>query len=140
MKVSKVLQAPVEFLYDKVLESSQFDIKQQTGRTAPSINSLSGFSYEKIFLNHQKGKITFGEVKRPRVYEFVTETDTNAFTTRWEFEQSDKNHAKVSVSEKRTSKSERQWMNDVVMGIFLHYTKRKRIVKILEGLESQYKK
>ncbi|MDR0297465.1 MAG: DUF3284 domain-containing protein [Streptococcaceae bacterium] len=140
MKVTGVLQAPVEFLFDAVIESAMYDIKEQTGRTAPGISALSGFSYTKKFANHQTGKITLSEIVRPRVYEFMTETEVNGFTTRWEFEQQDAKHTKITVSEKRLSKTERQWTNDLMMGIVLHHAKRKRILSILRGLEAQYKK
>ncbi|BAV01631.1 DUF3284 domain-containing protein [Lactococcus formosensis] len=137
MKISKTINAPVEFVYNQILDSSLYDIEKNTGRR-PDIKSLNGFEYSKTFGKNQYGTITIDEVVKANKYAFTTKTVRNTFNTRWSFLPVDDKKTEITIEESRTSSGMIQKLNDMFVGTLLGHWKKRQMVAILNHIEQVY--
>ena len=56
MQIKLTLNAPVDYLYQQLIDSARADIQQQTGRPAPR-QSLQGYEYAKQWSNGLTGNL-----------------------------------------------------------------------------------
>lgn len=138
MKLVKKIQVPRQYVFDKIIESSLYDIKQQTGKTV-KVSDLENFEYTKNFGQTGSGTIKFDKVRENEIYAFSTETNRNSFHTHWELQEINDSSTEVIITETRTSKGGIQLLNDMLMGFLLAHTKKKQMSQMLETLESGYK-
>ena len=137
MKITKTIDVPRQFIFDKITESSLYDIKQHTGKT-PKISSLTGFEYQKNFGKNQSGKITFDEVTEPSIYAFTTKTNRNTFKTRWELHKIDDQSTDVVIAEESKSSGMVQNINDTVMAFMFGKLKKRQMLAILDEISKAY--
>lgn len=48
MRIDKIVDAPREFIFEKIIDSCLFDIEKNTGKR-PKVRSLNGYEYSKSF-------------------------------------------------------------------------------------------
>lgn len=139
MKITKTLNVPRRFIFEKILESGLYDIEKNTGKH-PKPSSLAGFEYKKKFgaKQNQAGRIVIDEVTEPAVYAFTTKTIRNTYTTRWELHEIDDKTTEVVISEDLVSHGFFQNLNDMVMQIGLGWIKKRQMKAILNGISSAY--
>ena len=137
MKITKTIDVPRQFIFDKITESSLYDIKQHTGKT-PKISSLTGFEYQKKFGKNQSGKIEFDEVTEPSVYAFTTKTNRNTFKTRWELHKIDDQSTDVVIAEESQSSGMVQNINDTIMAFMFGKLKKRQMLAILDEISKAY--
>ena len=94
IKASRVMNVPADALFDMLIESVIYDIKQSTGKTVRPANFKKGTSYRKRIKTNAKGKkgvsvkVTVTELERPKVYEAKFEGGNDSCTViRYEIEQ-----------------------------------------------------
>ena len=56
MRIDKIVDAPREFIFEKIIDSCLFDIEKNTGKR-PKVRSLNGYEYSKSFGKNQRGSI-----------------------------------------------------------------------------------
>ncbi|HCN75301.1 DUF3284 domain-containing protein [Pseudolactococcus plantarum] len=137
MKITKTIDVPRQFIFDKITESSLYDIKQNTGKT-PKISSLTGFEYQKNFGKNQSGKIKFDEVTEPSIYAFTTKTNRNTFKTRWELHKIDDQSTDVVIAEESKSSGMVQNINDTIMAFMFGKLKKRQMLAILDEISKAY--
>ncbi|MDR1606624.1 MAG: DUF3284 domain-containing protein [Streptococcaceae bacterium] len=139
MEITKTLEVPRQFIFEKIVESGLYDIQKYTGKR-PKISALKGFEYKKQFgsKQNQAGRIKFDEVVEPSVYAFTTTTIRNTFTTRWELHKIDDRTTDVVISETMVSKGFLQKINDQLMSIGLGYFKKRQMLAILDSISRSY--
>lgn len=137
MKITKTIDVPRQFIFDKITESSLYDIKQNTGKT-PKISSLTGFEYQKNFGKNQSGKIKFDEVTEPSIYAFTTKTNRNTFKTRWELHKIDDQSTDVVIAEESKSSGMVQNINDTIMAFMFGKLKNRQMLAILDEISKAY--
>lgn len=137
MKINKTVDAPREFIFEKIIDSCLYDIERNTGRH-PKVRSLNGYEYTKDFGKNQKGTIRINELTDPSIYEFTTKTNRNTFTTRWELHKIDDRSTDVVIEEKQTSNGMIQLVNDKFVGFFLGRLKKRQMVAILDNINRAY--
>ncbi|GFH41099.1 DUF3284 domain-containing protein [Pseudolactococcus insecticola] len=139
MELTKTLDVPRQFVFEKIVDSGLYDIQQNTGKR-PKISSLKGFEYKKKFgsKQNQAGKIRIDDVIEPSVYAFTTTTVRNTFTTRWELHKIDDKTTDVVISETIESKGFFQNLNDSMMQIGLGWIKKRQMRAILDGILKAY--
>lgn len=93
IKASRVMNVPAEALFDMLIESVIYDIKQSTGKTVRPANFKKGTNYRKRIKTNAKGqkgvavKVTVTELERPLVYEARFEGGNDSYTIiRYEIE------------------------------------------------------
>lgn len=137
MEITKTVDVPREFIFEKIIDSCLYDIQKNTGKR-PKVMSLTGFSYTKDFGKNQRGTIKFDEVTGPSVYAFTTSTNRNIFHTRWELHKIDSRTTDVVVTENQSSIGTFQKFNDLIVGLLLGRVKKRRIVSMISSIEQSY--
>ena len=64
MRIDKIVDAPREFIFEKIIDSCLFDIEKNTGKR-PKVRSLNGYEYSKSFGKNQRGSIKITELTEP---------------------------------------------------------------------------
>lgn len=137
MKINKTIDAPRDFIFEKIVDSCLFDIEKNTGKR-PKICNLNGFEYTKNFGKNQRGTIRINELLEPSVYDFTTKTNRNTFVTRWELHKIDDRSTEVHIQEQQTSNGFIQMVNDKVVGFFLGRLKKRQMLAVLDNMNRAY--
>ncbi len=137
MKINKTIDAPRDFIFEKIVDSCLFDIEKNTGKR-PKIHNLNGFEYTKNFGKNQRGTIRINELLEPSVYDFTTKTNRNTFVTRWELHKIDDRSTEVHIQEQQTSNGFIQMVNDKVVGFFLGRLKKRQMLAVLDNMNRAY--
>ena len=137
MRIDKIVDAPREFIFDKIVDSCLFDIEKNTGKR-PKVRSLNGYEYNKSFGKNQRGTIKITELTEPSIYAFTTKTNRNTFSTRWELHKIDDRSTQVIIEENQSSNGFIQMVNDKAVGFFLGRFKKRQMVAILDNVNHAY--
>ena len=137
MRIDKIVDAPREFIFEKIIDSCLFDIEKNTGKR-PKVRSLSGYEYSKNFGKNQRGTIKITELTDPSIYAFTTKTNRNTFSTRWELHKIDDRSTQVIIEENQTSNGLIQMINDKAVGFILGRFKKRQMVAILDNVNRTY--
>ncbi|MFV0555756.1 MAG: DUF3284 domain-containing protein [Lactovum sp.] len=137
MEIQKTIKAKNSFIFNKIIESGLYDIKEQTGKKL-SPSQLSGFKYKKNFGKNQSGQIKFDEVVRDSIYSFTTSTQRQTFQTRWEIIALDEDTSQVKITENQESNGFFQRLNDLAMNFIFGRAKKKQMIAILDEMERLY--
>ncbi|MFC4653008.1 DUF3284 domain-containing protein [Lactococcus nasutitermitis] len=137
MEIVKTIDAPREFIFEKIIDSCLYDIEKNT-KQRPKIRNLTGFKYTKTFGKNQTGQIKFDEVSAPTVYAFTTATNRNTYKTRWELHKIDDRSTDVIITESKTAKGFFQHFNDMIVSIFFGRFKKRRMIGILDAIQKAY--
>lgn len=137
MKITKTINAPVEFVFNQIMDSSLYDIEKNTGQR-PDFNLLNGYEYSKTFGKNQRGTIKIDEIAKLSTYAFTTTTIRNTFNTRWNFQPVNTQLTEITIEENRTSNGMIQKLNDMFVGTLLGYWKKRQIIAILDHIEKVY--
>jgi len=137
MIITKEVQAPASFVFDKLIESSKFDIKKQTGKRL-NLKQMKDFEYVKSFSKNQKARIKIIDVVENEIYSFKTSTTVTEYTTTYSIEAKDETSCVVSCKEEKVSQGFFQNLNDQVVGFVLGRAKKKQIIAIFDEMGKQY--
>ncbi|MGX7011950.1 DUF3284 domain-containing protein [Lactococcus cremoris] len=137
MRIDKIVDAPREFIFEKIVDSCLFDIEKNTGKR-PKVRSLNGYEYNKSFDKIQRGTIKITELTEPSIYAFTTKTNRNTFSTRWELHKIDDRSTQVIIEENQSSNGFIQMVNDKAVGFFLGRFKKRQMVAILDNVNRAY--
>lgn len=137
MRIDKIVDAPREFIFEKIVDSCLFDIEKNTGKRS-KVRSLNGYEYNKSFGKNQRGTIKITELTEPSIYAFTTKTNRNTFSTRWELHKIDDRSTQVIIEENQSSNGLIQMVNDKAVGFFLGRFKKRQMVAILDNVNRAY--
>jgi hypothetical protein len=137
MKINRIIDAPREFIFEKITESCLYDIEKNTGKR-PKIHQMNGFKYMKNFGKNQSGTIIIDEFEAPSVYAFSTQTDRGIFTTRWELHRIDNDTTEIKIYETQNANSLAQMINDKFVGLVLGHLKKRQVVAMLDNMSKSY--
>jgi len=133
MQIKMTLTAPVDYLYQQLINSAQADIQQQTGRPAPK-QSLQGFQYEKKWQNGLTGslKVTYAE---PGVrYAYELETPNDHYLVDYQFTRDGDNEAGLTYAETFLGKDKKTAANNRIVGILLGWVRKRRFKKMMSQM------
>lgn len=137
MEIIKQLKVPASFFYDQVIKSVQFDIDGATGKQM-KVHQLESFEYVKEFANKGHAKILIEKVEENRFYQFKTSTTKNEFVSSYEIIPISETSCQVLYNEEMTSHGWFQKANDLALGTFLGYFKKRQLKAMLEAIEASY--
>lgn len=139
MKFKKTINAPQQYIFDKVIESVLFDIERSINRKL-NAKVLQGFEYQKVISGRDASTIKIDEVTIPSVYAFSTETPTGYYTTRWEFKNVSEAQTEIFINESMKAKSLMQVTNNFIMRAFMQQAKKRSMQAMLDKMVESYKK
>lgn len=137
MKLKKTIKAPKNYIYQQLIQSSLYDIKQQTGKTL-SEKQLSGFKYEKKIQGRAAGTIKIGTVSADKEYSFLTETKDGSYDTTWKLTEITDSETLVEITEKSVAKTMSQLVSNWLTWAFLQTIKKRTMKQMLERMEKEY--
>ena len=138
MKFKRIYDAPAEFIFQKIIDSCLYDVKQATGRTKAA-SQLTGFSYKKK-ISGQMATVKFDEVIVPRVYEFTTTTGARTYHTRWELSAVEAGQTEIFIKDTNGTSNIFQLFTDRMMEWMLTTMKRRQIDTMIKKMVEGYKK
>lgn len=137
MKISKELNIPATYFYNKLVESVLFDVRKSTGE-GTSESNLVGMEYVKQFGSKDFAKITIDELEKNQKYAYSTSTTRNDFNATYEIKSIGEKKCLVEYEEKVISHGTLQKVNDGLFQFVLGKMKKKRFIKMLEQMEKSY--
>ena len=138
MKYSQKVNAPQDFLYQKMIDSALYDIKQSTGKKV-SESQLTGFEYEKK-ISGQTVEMLINEATAPSVYEFTATTSARTHHTRWELTKISELETEIHITDTQGTASVFQLFTDKLMEFLLTKPKRRQMETMLTKMEKEYQK
>lgn len=138
MEVTKKMNVPASFLYDKIMDSVIYDIRQQTGK-ALTRKQLAGYKFTKKFAKAQTATMQVTEVIENKSYHFMTTTNRNSYVVQYDIEPIDEGKCLLNYTEHMESKGTLQQMNDVMMALMMGFFKKRNFKKMLSQIEASYK-
>lgn len=137
MEITKKLNIPASFFYDKVMDSVLFDVRKATGKSVTR-KQLKNLEYVKQFSQNNRARIKIEEVIENQSYKFRTSTTKNEFIIHCQIKPLDDSTCEVHYTEKMESYGMLQKLNDMLLGTILMYFKRRRFKKMLDMIEATY--
>lgn len=137
MEITKKLNIPAPYFYEKVIDSVLFDIRKHTGKSLTK-KQLSNFEYVKSFSKNSRAKIKVEKIIDNSSYHFRTSTTKNNFTVGYEIVPIDDKSCEIHYTEKMESFGFLQKLNDAVLGTVLMYFKKRQFSKMLQMIEESY--
>ncbi len=137
MKISKELNIPATYFYNKLVESVLFDVRQSTGEDILEAD-LSGTEYVKKFSGNNFAKVTIDSLVPNSAYAYSTSTTRNNFSASYSIQALDEKKCLIEYEEEMISHGMLQKMNDGLFQFFLGKLKKKRFVHMLEQMEQSY--
>lgn len=137
MKISKELNIPATYFYNKLVESVLYDVRKNTGEGI-SESDLEGVEYVKQFGSKDFARVTIEKLVPNTAYAYSTSTNRNNFNASYEIKQTGEQSCLVEYEEKMVSHGTLQKFNDNLFQFVLGKIKKKRFIKMLEQMEESY--
>ena len=137
MRIDKIVDAPREFIFEKIIDSCLFDIEKNTGKR-PKVRSLNGYEFSKRFGKNQRGSSKITELTETSIYAFKNKKNQNTFSNSWELHNIDDRSTQVVIEENQTSNGFIQMINDKAVGFFLGRFKKRQMVAVLDNVNRAY--
>ena len=139
MKIVRKVNAPAYFIFDKIMDSSIYDITSVTGKEM-KMEELEGFEYNKTFSTKLKAKIKILKVEKNQAYQFQTTTSIRDFITTYHLKELASNKCEITCEESHETEGSLLKYNDILTGFVLG-RQRKRQMKILfDSMAREYQK
>ncbi|MGX7244046.1 DUF3284 domain-containing protein [Enterococcus quebecensis] len=137
MEITKKLNIPAPYFYDKVIDSVLFDIRKHTGKSLTK-KQLNNFEYVKSFSKNSRAKIKVEKIVDNSSYHFRTSTTKNNFSVGYEIIPINDHSCEIHYTEKMESFGFLQKINDAALGTILMYFKKRQFNKMLQMIEESY--
>lgn len=137
MQIKMTLTAPVDYLYQQLINSAQADIQQQTGRPAPK-QSLQGFQYEKKWQNGLTGSLKVTHAEPGVRYAYELETPNDHYLVDYQFTRDGDNEAALTYAETFLGKDKKTAANNRVVGTLLGWFRKRRFKKMMSQMAATY--
>ncbi|MGG5358082.1 MULTISPECIES: DUF3284 domain-containing protein [unclassified Enterococcus] len=137
MEITKKLNIPAPFFYDKIMDSVLYDVRKATGKNLTR-KQLKNFEYIKEFSKNSRAKIKIEELIENQSYKFRTSTTRNEYVVHYQVLPLDDKTCEVRYEEKMESFGIIQKLNDMLLGTILMYFKRRQFKRMLGMIEETY--
>ncbi|EPH99617.1 hypothetical protein D920_01334 [Enterococcus faecalis 13-SD-W-01] len=137
MEITKKLNIPAPFFYDKIMDSVLYDVRKATGKNLTR-KQLRNFEYIKEFSKNSRAKIKIEELIENQSYKFRTSTTRNEYVVHYQVLPLDDKTCEVRYEEKMESFGIIQKLNDMLLGTILMYFKRRQFKRMLGMIEETY--
>lgn len=137
MEIQMTVNAPRDFMFDQIMKSVLYDIKQATGRDYTE-HELAHLHYRKKFGNGQAGEITVKQLTHNVVYGYEMSAPRNHYYVEYRLAGTDDGNTQLAYTEKVIGDKKMTDANNMI-GIFLLGWQRKRnFKKMMRQMETLY--
>ena len=138
MQIKLTLNAPVDYLYQQLIDSARADIQQQTGRPAPR-QSLQGYEYDKQWSNGLTGNLKITHAQPGVRYAYELETPRDHYGVDYQFATDADGHQTVlEYAETFLGKDKKTNANNKLGVLFLGWFRKRRFKKMMNQMAASY--
>lgn len=138
MQIKLTLNAPVDYLYQQLIDSARADIQQQTGRPAPR-QSLQGYEYAKQWSNGLTGQLKITHAQPGVHYAYELETPRDHYGVDYQFATTDDGQQTVlEYAETFLGKDRKTSANNKLGVLFLGWFRKRRFKKMMTQMAASY--
>ncbi|WP_179396308.1 DUF3284 domain-containing protein [Lacticaseibacillus absianus] len=137
MQVEHTINVPAGYVYQTIVDSVLYDIKQATGNTiAPG--ALLGYEYQKPMGKRGRGRVKITKADKNRAYAFQTRAGQATYYVEYQLQETQDNQTKVTYRESTVRDSKLQAYNEMLVMLLLGHGRKRRIKMMLDAMERQY--
>ncbi|AXX64977.1 hypothetical protein DS831_04825 [Bombilactobacillus bombi] len=130
---------PVDYFFQRIIESSLYDIKQQTGKKI-SPNQLRGFTFKRKHANGVVSTMTVTAYQPNQQYAYKMQTGRNDYYVSYNVAAVDEQHMQFTYEEKLQGKSATINANNHASGFLMGWFRKRRFKKMKRQIEADYRK
>ena len=137
MEINITLDAPANFIFNKLIASAEADIKRETNEDVDLYN-LNGYSYDKSWSNGLTGKLVIFKIIKDQQYQYRLETPKDTYTVNYQFTDVTKQKTNLHYVETITAKSKKDAANNRTAGFLLGWLRKHQFKRMVRQLAAQY--
>ena len=137
MQLVHTINAPVGYVYQTIIDSVVYDIKQATGNTIAA-GALLNYEYQKPLGKRGRGRVKITKADKNRVYAFETRTARTTYWVEYALQETQDNGTKITYTENTAHQQRMQDYNQMLMMLLLGRGRKRRIKMMLDAIEQQY--
>jgi len=137
MQIKLSLNAPVDYLYQQLIDSARADIRQQTGRPAPK-QSLQGYQYAKKWANGMTGSLKITHAEQGERYAYELETPRDHYAVDYQFTVDADHQTTLEYAETFLGKDKKITANNKLGVTFLGWFRKRRFKKMMTQMAAAY--
>lgn len=139
MKINVTLNAPVEFLYQQLIESALEDIRKQVGKKI-SWHDLPNYTYEKKWVSGRVAKMHIDSAIPSQAYGYTMTTADQEFIVEYRLKKKDDTHTILEYTEDNHAKDAKVKANQNIGAFTLGWLRKHRFKKMARKMAEQYYK
>ena len=128
MKQILQISVPAEYFFHRIIESSLYDIQQQTGKK-PNPNQLKGFTFNRKNANGNISKMTITSFQPNKQYAYLMQTNRNDYEVVYNIEAVGKESMRMIYEETIKGKSANINANNHLSQILVGWMRKRRFKK-----------
>ncbi|WP_262316148.1 DUF3284 domain-containing protein [Lacticaseibacillus parakribbianus] len=137
MELQRTVNAPASYIYQTIIDSVLYDIKQSTGNSlAPG--ALNGYEYQKKMGKNGRGRVKITKADKNRAYAFETRIGRGTYYVEYDLQETQDNETKVTYHENTLYADKMREWNQMLVMIFLGHRRKRRIQYMLDTMAQQY--
>ncbi|WP_317634554.1 DUF3284 domain-containing protein [Xylocopilactobacillus apicola] len=131
------IAVPADYFFHRIIESSLYDIQQQTGKK-PNPNQLKGFSFKRKNANGTMSTMTITAYQPDKKYAYHMHTGRNDYDVAYNVESLGNEQMRLTYEETIEGKSASVNANNYVSGFLVGWVRKRRFKKMKRQMESDY--
>lgn len=137
MKVTSTVNAPVDFFYQKLIDSVLYDVKHETGQDL-TFAQLAGFEYKKSLGARGTLRIKIVKLVQNQTYAFDTIAGGDTYHTRYDVTGTEDDKTDVVYQEDADYANTIKKRNNQLMMILIGWSKKRRMKQMWDRVASAY--
>lgn len=139
MDIQMKLNVPAAYFFNRLIESSLYDINEQTGKNLQA-NQLAHFAYKRKLANGAYGRFLVTDYRPEGVYAYSMRTGRNTYSVSYNVSQLAENQAQFHYTEQVTGENSTVNANNKLTGFMLGWFRKRRFKKMAAEIAQDYAK
>ncbi len=137
MDIEMQLNVPVDYFFNRLIESVLYDIHAQTGKTVRAAQ-LPNFTYRKKLANGNTGHLTVTEYRAGGVYAYKMKTGRNQYHVRYQVTAAEDQTTRLAYKEEMVGATSTVTANNRLTGFMLGWFRKRRFKKMAAEIARDY--
>lgn len=137
MKKNIEIAVPVNYCFRRIIESSLYDIQQQTGKKL-NPNQLKGFTFKRKNANGVTSTMTVTAYQSDKLYAYKIQTGRNDYEVKYAVEPLGNETMRLTYEEIIKGRSASVNANNFVSQILVGWIRKRRFKKMKKQMEADY--
>ncbi|BDR56688.1 DUF3284 domain-containing protein [Xylocopilactobacillus apis] len=137
MKLILKIAVPADYFFRRIIESSLYDIEQQTGKKL-NPNQLNGYTFKRKNSNGVVSRMTITAYQPNKKYAYHMHTGRNDYDVVYNIESLENETMNLTYEETIKGSSAKVNANNHVSGFLVGWFRKRRFKKMKRQMESDY--